>query len=210
MIIFGMRGITRTHAKGVFNCPGCRSSQNYGHKKVRRFFTLYFIPVIPLKELGEYVECESCKDTYHTRVLMHTSPTSAQEFEAEYHRAITKVMIHVLLADGVINDTEVDMVCRIYQQLTRNEIDRNLILTEINRIQNSNENFHGALQSLQGSLNDRGKELVLVSALHVAMADGEFQQAEKQMIQSIGIAMGMTPSHVNGVVHSFLESSKAA
>lgn len=64
MIIFGTRGITTTPEKGDFHCPSCDATQKYGLKRVRRFFTLYFIPLIPLNKLGEYVECVTCKDTY--------------------------------------------------------------------------------------------------------------------------------------------------
>ena len=69
MIIMGTRGVTMTPQKGDFYCPTCCETQPYHHKRVRRFFTLYFIPVIPLDVLGEYVECQTCMDTYKTAVL---------------------------------------------------------------------------------------------------------------------------------------------
>jgi zinc-ribbon family len=63
MIIWGSRGITSSLAKGFFHCPRCDQQRSYDHKKVRRFFTLFFIPLIPLESLGEYVECQFCKGT---------------------------------------------------------------------------------------------------------------------------------------------------
>ena len=55
MIIFGTTGITSTKAKGNFTCPQCANNRLYKHRKVTRFFTLYFIPLIPLGSVGEYV-----------------------------------------------------------------------------------------------------------------------------------------------------------
>lgn len=69
LIIFGTRGVRSTIKEGQFYCPQCVSDQSYKHKKVTQFFTLYFIPLIPLSNKGTYVECQSCKNTYIERVL---------------------------------------------------------------------------------------------------------------------------------------------
>ena len=53
MIIFGTRGVTFTPEKGEFFCPGCCAERSFARKSVRRFFTLYFIPLVPLDKLGE-------------------------------------------------------------------------------------------------------------------------------------------------------------
>ena len=33
-------------------------------KKVKNYFTLYFIPLFPISDLGEYIECRNCKLKY--------------------------------------------------------------------------------------------------------------------------------------------------
>lgn len=68
LIFFGTRGVTYSHKKGDYICPECGPAQ-YNWKRQRRFFTLYFIPVIPLDLLNEYVECQSCKSTWDTGIL---------------------------------------------------------------------------------------------------------------------------------------------
>ena len=47
-----------------------------GSRAGRRFFTLFFIPVIPLNKTGEHVQCTTCKTRYVTDVL--SLPTAAQ------------------------------------------------------------------------------------------------------------------------------------
>ena len=200
MIIFGTRGVTTTPEKGVFYCPTCNSKQHYGFKRVRRFFTLYFIPLIPLDKLGEYVECTICKDTYKPVVLDYDQDQDDQEFEAEYHNAIKKVMIHVLLADGIIDDSEVKTVSEIYQQITGRVIENQDLRVEIDFIQKTNENFSDCLLMFQGCLNEEGKELVIRAAYSVAMADGEFQEEEQVLINKIGSDLGMTEAHIRGVI----------
>lgn len=60
MIIFGWRTRESTTGSGTFNCPHCRTPQVYRHVTYRRWFTLYFLPVIPLGRLGEQLECQGC------------------------------------------------------------------------------------------------------------------------------------------------------
>jgi hypothetical protein len=36
---------------------------------VERFFTLYFIPIFSLGDLGEFIECQSCQLTFRPEIL---------------------------------------------------------------------------------------------------------------------------------------------
>lgn len=202
MIIFGTRGVTRTLQGGGFFCPMCGTSKHYRLRQVRKFFTLYFIPVIPLNTLGEYVECDGCKNTYNTRVLAYQPKQGATDFEAEYFSAIKKVMIHMLLADGIIEDSEVDAVRGIYENLTGQAIDEDALRFEIHSIEGANEDLSRVLLTLQGSLNDAGKALVIKAALAVALADGEFPDEERALILQIGKDLGMSSAQLRAILSS--------
>jgi len=69
MIIFGTKGITSIQKQGTFHCPACGAGANYTQKEVRRYFTLFFIPLIPLHKAGEYVECQRCGGSFKPEVL---------------------------------------------------------------------------------------------------------------------------------------------
>lgn len=69
IIIFGTRGVERKIGTGLFRCPNCQADSPYVRKKVSRFFTLYFIPLIPLGTLGELIRCDRCGSQYSTEVL---------------------------------------------------------------------------------------------------------------------------------------------
>ncbi len=57
MIIYGATNITISGTRGQFYCPRCGHSADYREKNVRRFFTLYFVPLIPLKIVESYLQC---------------------------------------------------------------------------------------------------------------------------------------------------------
>ncbi len=68
-IIWGTRARTKVIGRGEFHCPRCNANQSYAYKQVKRWFTLYFIPLFPTRTLGEYVECGSCAATWKPEVL---------------------------------------------------------------------------------------------------------------------------------------------
>lgn len=209
MIIFGTRGVTYTKGKGDFHCPTCDSSLPYKQKRVRRFFNLYFIPVIPLDLLGEYVECQHCGGTYQVSVLEYDPETLGQQFEAEFHKAVKRVMVLMMLADGNVDPEEVRIVREIYEQLAKVQLSADDVNAEVDAARSDGRGIETSLADFVGHLNDSGKEIVLRGAFLVAAADGEFQEEERQLMRSIGHALDMSPAHVNGVLHSLMEPREA-
>jgi hypothetical protein len=69
MIIFGFRTTESTAAVGTFRCPRCQTTQGYRHLVYNRWFTLYFLPIIPLGRTGEQAECQGCFSRFLPDVL---------------------------------------------------------------------------------------------------------------------------------------------
>jgi tellurite resistance protein len=204
LIIFGTRGVTYGSDSGNFFCPDCGESA-YRHRRVRRFFTLYFIPVIPLDLLGEYVECGRCNGTYKPEILELAS--SSADFDSEFQLAMRRVMALMALADDVIEDSEVEMMREIYSDLSGKELTEEQVRTEIDAARSDGKTVHDYVKGVVGMLNDSGKELVVKAAMMIAAADGEFQDEEKELISRIGKALEMTPAHLNGVIAELLSDS---
>lgn len=74
MIIFGSRAKHKTIGKGQFHCPNCRTTRHYERKQAKRYFTLYFIPIIPLDNLGEFIQCQTCEMAFKPEVLQLPPP----------------------------------------------------------------------------------------------------------------------------------------
>lgn len=207
LIIFGTRGVTYTKGQGTFFCPACGESE-YRIRRVRRFFTLYFIPLIPLDLLGEYVECGSCRDSYKLAVLELAPGPSAAEFEAEFQVVTRRLMALMALADGVVTADEIETVREIYNDLAKKDWSSAEIAEEIEAARGDGRSVEDYTRSVIGSLNDRGKELALSAALMVAAADGEFHDQERELVGKIGEALEMTPAHVKGVISELLSSAR--
>lgn len=69
MIIWGSKGREIVEDEGLFFCPECRKEVGYRLKRVGQYFTLYFIPVFQMKEIGKFVECIECLNQFKLGVL---------------------------------------------------------------------------------------------------------------------------------------------
>jgi uncharacterized tellurite resistance protein B-like protein len=203
MIFYGTRGITLTGNSGNFICPNCVGEQPYSRRKVRRFFTLYFIPLIPLDLVGEYIECKSCKNTYNDKVLEIKEPVEAEDsdFEAEYQRAVKKSMAIMVLADGKVEETEVNAMANVFSVITGKEVSYDEMLAEIEATKTEGLEIEAYLKSINGLVNIKGKELIVRALLSIAYADGEFDDQEKRTLIDAVAAMDISESQFQEIMN---------
>ena len=206
MIIFGTRGVKSTIKSGDFNCPQCEQSTPYRHRKVTKFFTLYFIPLIPLGSAGEYVECGSCKGAFIPRVLNSDNSSNKDEFLANYEKAIRHSMVLVMLADGVIDENEKNQVITIINKFGKNDLSMTELESYINTVKKENEDVTTYLKKVGPSLNEHGKETIIKCALSVAAADGNIDDSELDLISKMGQSMEMSSSHLKGILSEIFET----
>jgi len=215
MIIFGTRGVKSTMSEGNFNCPQCEVDKPYKFKKVTRFFTLYFIPLIPMGKVGEFVECQSCKGTFIPKVLDYNKSKSGNAFLSEYEKAMKHSMVLMMLADGIIDDNEMKTVLEIVNKFGHNDITLAQLEAYVARVQKHPEDISTYLKKVTPQLNEHGKEVIIKCAIAVAESDGHFDSSEYALIQKMADVMEMSSSHLKGILadssyskskHSFSEN----
>ena len=100
------RGVTINKGQGRFYCPSCWGECGYHKRGVFRFFAIADVPLIPLGMVGDYIECEACKATFGERVLEFEPVEGKDDFESEYERAVKRVLVLMMLADGVVDPAD--------------------------------------------------------------------------------------------------------
>lgn len=122
MIIFGSRVRYKVLGEGQFFCPHCRAQRTYTHKKASRYFTLYFLPLIPMGQLGEFVQCQTCNMAFKPDVLQPGFQRQAQQKPADLAKQLNTLserlaagtpveyLVRDLTASGVDRDVAVGMV----------------------------------------------------------------------------------------------------
>jgi uncharacterized tellurite resistance protein B-like protein len=229
-IIFGTRGIRSTIKEGKFACPQCQTFTHYKHKKVTNFFTLYFIPLIPLGSKGTYVECQQCRNTFIERVLelsqvrteqpkvqSQTQPRIQEnekplvgvtknldeksgpvEFLSEKQKAIKKLLILMILADGKVENEEIAAFHKIYKNTTGLVV--NNIYYEIEQVKTENKSARQYLKEVAHLLNDEGKIEIIQSGMMIAAADGNVDPTELNMLATFGKALGLNNTQVKEII----------
>jgi hypothetical protein len=98
-ILFGTKGRAIETDNGEFNYPNCNIKQEYGKKYVQDWFTLFFIPIFPIKwKKNDHIECKKCESIYHVNVIDYKPALSNDEMESEYEKALKNVLCLKILA----------------------------------------------------------------------------------------------------------------
>src|SRR5262249_55004089 len=95
LLIFGLSVFFRTVGQGDFHCPNCGGDRRYRQRIARRWFTLFFVPIIPLNRVGEVIECVACRSRFNLGALR--TPT-ASEMAAALPAAMRVAAVAVLAA----------------------------------------------------------------------------------------------------------------
>ncbi|OLE26965.1 MAG: hypothetical protein AUG49_06755 [Catenulispora sp. 13_1_20CM_3_70_7] len=196
LLVWGWKTVFRIVGSGVFSCPSCGGDRNYERRRAQRFFTLFFIPLIPLKVVGEFIRCTACKNDFRESVLAR--PTSAQ-FTDLLQNTVRGVMVNVLRRGG--GNHPAARAIAVQEIVTAGAVG----YTDMNLAQDLQvvpEDLTQMLTALGGQLPQSGREAMVLGATRVAVADGPLSPAERAVIDTVGAGLGMTQTHVAGVVAS--------
>jgi hypothetical protein len=80
-IIWGSKGKESELARGQFTCPECGEKREYVHKRVDKYFTLYWMPIFKMGTLGEYIECTFCHNQFNNKVLEYSPADELQRIQ---------------------------------------------------------------------------------------------------------------------------------
>ncbi|MFN8372872.1 MAG: zinc-ribbon domain-containing protein [Anaerolineae bacterium] len=69
IIFFGSKVRKKKLGSGQFYCPRCKAMRPYTHQQGTRYFTVYFIPIIPMGDVGEFIECDVCHSMFQLDAL---------------------------------------------------------------------------------------------------------------------------------------------
>ncbi|HEY8044265.1 MAG TPA: zinc-ribbon domain-containing protein [Streptosporangiaceae bacterium] len=194
LLIWGLRVFYHTVSQGTFHCRTCGGDRQYRQRRGRRFFTLFFIPVIPLTKAGEHVQCMTCKTRYVTDVL--SLPTAAQMQAAlpAGMRAAAGAMLQA--GDRRSAAARQRAVAAIQGAGARGYTDADL---EADAGQPA-EATQSALGQVARQLTPDAKEWFLAETVRVGMADGPLTDSERRIAGLIAADLGMTQAQAVGVV----------
>ena len=194
LIIFGFRVFYRTIAQGTFHCRRCGGDRPYRHRVGRRWFTLFFIPVIPLNRVGEHVQCTTCRTRYVTDVL--GLPTTAQmqaALPAGMRAAASAMLRSGDPASPAARQRAIEAV------IGAGMPGYNEAMLE-DDLRQPFEAIRPALNQVGAQLTVQAREWYLADVIRIALADGPLTDSERLAAQAIGADLGVTQAQALGVI----------
>jgi zinc-ribbon family/Tellurite resistance protein TerB len=194
LIIFGFRIFYHTLGQGVFHCRKCGGDRQYRHRAGRRYFTLFFIPIIPLTRTGEHVQCLTCRTRYVMDVL--TLPTAAQMQAALPAGMRAAAVIMLSAGDPASLAARRAALAAIHTAGAASYTDADL---DTDRGQ-PGETARAALNQVARQLTPDAREWFLAQVIQVGLADGQLTEQERRAAQLIAADLGMTRAQAIGVI----------
>lgn len=194
LLIFGLSVFFRTVGQGDFHCPNCGGDRHYRQRVARRWFTLFFIPVIPLNRVGEVVECTTCRTRFNHDVLR--LPT-ARQMAAALPTAMRAASAAVLAAGDPASSAARGRAVDAVRGYGFAAFDDATLSADLAHPQ---DGAAEVIAQAGAQLTTEAREWFLAQVVRVALADGAIGAGERQALHMVAGSLGMTPAHAVGVI----------
>lgn len=196
MIIYGTRTLHSTKGTGVFNCPRCGVQQAYTLKSADNYFTLYFIPLIPLGSAGQYVSCSACGDTYDTQILSYDPVAEEMELFASIERLLVVFMIET----GYTEISNVESLRMVLEDFFDTAVDQEQILNELRLASEAGVDVENFILREMLDLTEKGKILVVCAAARVITTGNQLTEQAKQLLRELGNNLSADSQTLEGLL----------
>jgi hypothetical protein len=209
LLIFGLRVFYRAVGQGVFHCQRCGGDREYRHRAGRRWFTLFFIPVIPLNHVGDHVQCTICGTRYRMDVL--NLPTTAQMQEA-LPAGMRAAAIAMLRTGGGSSASARRRAIDAIKGAGVADYDDAALDADLSAAALSAQPGHGLAEPLNRvaiQLAVPAREWFLAEVVRIGLADGMLSDDERHTAREVAAQLGMTPAQARGVISMTEEGASA-
>jgi len=190
MIIAGWKTrVSRASPREVLPgaCPGCRSDLILSDLK--KWFTLYFIPLFPFSHVDTFFHCKTCKSSYkqsirdavHGRGQQNSAAMQGQ-MQRLFASTMAACMTHMAKIDGHISPEEMDEIRAVGHKFPQFQND---IGQAVQRVAGSNDDNHvyQMLQQCTEVLTADGTMVLISQVAKVLLADGRIDPNEERLMR---------------------------
>ncbi|WP_024768338.1 TerB family tellurite resistance protein [Aquimarina macrocephali] len=198
-IIFGTRGLKHTVSESPVlsnSCPNCNNG-NLVNKLYRRWFTLFFIPMIPLDVVDRFYQCDSCKSAYNESIktILQRSQDEINENQKRvklvFAKALIASMTHMSIIDGDFAAEEEREIMDAIEGLPEMEEELMAIHQNIKATGNQDNQVFNFLNEARNELSSEALINILAQAAVVLLADGAIEKEEENLMKEYLIACGL-------------------
>ncbi|WP_408056709.1 TerB family tellurite resistance protein [Streptomyces huasconensis] len=197
--VIGMHTAWDAVGDGEFFCPACGGDRNYQRLTGRRRFVLLGLPVVPRGAAGPVIQCAACQELSDPDVLDHPTTT---RLSAMLRDAVHTVVLAVLSAGGATARPALDTAIGTLRTAGYDDCSEEQLValvaalaadtgraTEPDCAPGLAIELHEALGPLAPHLAPAGREALLLQGARIALADGPYTPAERDVLATAGCAL---------------------
>lgn len=207
--LWGVRTTWTTVGDGEFFCPGCGGDRNYARRTGRRRLAVLGIPLFARGFEGPVVQCASCDGRFAVETLDH--PTTVR-FSAMLRDAVHTVALAVLAAGGTSSPAVTSTAAATVRSAGFEDCTEDQLTYLIEALAQDTGRYlsggraggaaeegpysaslaielHEALEPLAPHLAPTGRESILLQGARIALADGPYSPAERDVLTTVGAAL---------------------
>lgn len=193
IIMWGFKVLFSKVKAVTFVCSHCGGDREGSLRRARRWFTLFFIPIVPTKELGHVVQCGTCNNRFAPRILEVPTTEQSTEQLANAYRCGVVAMVRASGNSSPSRDAAVALMRDRNQQYDIATLDLDLANT-------TDAQVDAWLTHLSIMLNPLGKERFFSGMAAVALADGALDETERAVLERVGHGLLLTPGQLHGLL----------
>lgn len=220
LCLVGVRTVWHTEGDGEFFCADCGGDRGYRRRSGTRRFTVLGLPLFSRGRSGTVVECVSCRGRFGPEILGRPTTTL---FSAMLRDAVHTVALAVLTAGGASQRTTRETAVGAVRAAGYNDCTEDQLLGLLAAIVADEGRFpgaadawghagladsldgcggwlsielHEALEPLAAHLAPEGREHILLQGARIAVSDGPYLPAEREVLGAVGRCLGLEPGDV--------------
>ena len=194
LIIFGIRVLFSVLSRGTFHCPQCGVDRAYQLRQPRRWFTLFFIPVVPMDKRDAFVECDTCHGRFTQQAL---KAQTAGQFSHALSLGMRAATSMVLTASGTPTERDITRASTVIRDVvgstcTPEQVRRDTVAF-------APHDTASYVTPLAANMTAEGKENLVHKLFEIGYRLDERTDANLLAVGTISTWLGLTQAHTYGI-----------
>lgn len=194
----GVRTSWHTVDDGDFFCPECGGDRSYRRRAGRRRLVVFGVPLLTRGTVAPVLECCACHGHFGVDALDHPTTT---RLSALLRDAVHCIVIVVLAAGGSESRTAREAAEETVRDAGFPDCGEEQLLTMLAALGADSVSveleLHEVLAPLTPHLAPAGREGLLLHGARVALADGLYEAAERDVLAAVGRSLRIPQEDVD-------------
>ncbi|MCF8371654.1 MAG: TerB family tellurite resistance protein [Bacteroidales bacterium] len=185
-------------------CPNC--SNNLLLKDLKKWFTLFFIPIFPYSHVDTFYHCEDCDSTYRESareaLLQATGDNKNYQKEVSklYSTTLVSCMTHMAGIDGHYSEEEEKEIENVKKQFPDFSKEINEAVAKMKATSNPEDLVFESLRKCSQVLTTEAILSIIGFCARVLKADGQIDAREEMLMKEYLLVCGIPKSKYKEIV----------